>query len=248
MKVNPNQTALDVVFDFSGSLAGYTSFLNQLPKGERVGFDTYPTLLDVTDIGQTWTPDVENSTLDVILKQYNDSAVKKAHFSTDITGLKGVISWGEAIIESMFNRDLWQVFTIDTPVSDELKHSIKPNQTIIDAAFDLSGSLTGVQTLLEQLTSYDRIGFNNMPALWEDTERLNQTWTPDVANKKFVLDTKVYSLASIKKQPYSTDLLWIASAITWGNDFLQTDVITGDYAVDETFNFGTDENNNYITT
>ena len=249
MKVNYNQTALDVTFDISGSLAGYTSFLSQLPEGERVGFDTYPDLLDVADIGQTWSPYVENLTLAITLKLYNDKAILKAPYNTDLKGMQGAIDWGEAIIGSLFDRSLWIAFEPSAiAVFDELKHTIKANQTIIDVSFDLSGSLSGITTLLNQLPIESRIGFADMPQLWEDVSELNQTWTPDVENKKFEFDVNVYSLASVKKRPYATDLLSLVPAITWGNDFLSSEIVVGDYAVDEVFNFGVDENNNFITT
>ena len=48
---------------------------------------------------------------------------------------------------------------------------VKTNQTAIDATFDVCGSLAGFPTLLSQLPIGERIGFDDMPEIWEDTDQ-----------------------------------------------------------------------------
>lgn len=248
MIVNPNQTALDFTFDLSGSLAGYVPLLNQLPVGQRVGFDTMPDLLDVSDIGQTWTPEIENLDLDVTLKTYNDEAKKKAPFNTNIKGLQLAIEWGENILPSMFDRDDWITFpVVETEVAKELKHYVNPNQTVVDVSFDLSGSLTGLPFLLDQLPVGERIGFNTIPPIGGDVDDIGQTWTPNIQDQSFVLALTTYNELATQKRPYGTNIAALQTAIDWGNDFLNN-VDDAVFAIDDFGNFAIDDFDNFIIT
>lgn len=248
MIVNPNQTALDFTFDLSGSLAGYVPLLNQLPVGQRVGFDTMPDLLDVSDIGQTWTPELENLDLEVTLKTYNDEAKKKAPFNTNIKGLQLAIEWGEDILPSMFDRDDWVTFpVIETEIAEELKHYVNPNQTAVDVSFDLSGSLTGLPFLLDQLPRGERIGFDTIPQLGEDVDDVGQTWTPNIQDQSFVLALTTYNELATQKRPYGTNIAALQTAINWGNDFL-SGLDDGDFLTDDFEYFLVDDFELFITT
>ena len=91
MIVKTNQTAIDATFDVCGSLAGFPTLLYQLPSGERIGFDDMPEVWeDVSDIGQTWTPDLENEEIDVTIKVYNAAALLKAPYGTDLLDLQSL--------------------------------------------------------------------------------------------------------------------------------------------------------------
>lgn len=95
MIVKPNTTIVDVAFNLYGSLAGIPATLEQLPVGERIGFDTLPELWDdVSDIGQTWTPNLEGVELRFTPTVYNPRAVAKAPFSTNLFALQAPIRWG----------------------------------------------------------------------------------------------------------------------------------------------------------
>lgn len=102
MKINDNTTAIDVSFNLSGSLRGLISVLQQLPVGKKVGFDTLPKIWeDVSDIGQTWTPDLQGRDLDITLPVYNSAAMQKAPFTSPIFYLNKVADAGNALLESI---------------------------------------------------------------------------------------------------------------------------------------------------
>jgi hypothetical protein len=249
MKVNTNQTAIDTALGLSGSLTGLPKLLEQLPVGERIGFDNVPTLLDVSDIGQTWTPDLQGREIAVTLDIYNAQAINKSPYGTDLTGIAPAISWGESIIDSLFIRGTWTELTIETSnVSDELKHSVNTNQTAIDVAFDITGSLVNFPMLLEQLPATQRIGLDDMPYIWEDINDVGQTWTPDLQGKSYVFTLKVANSLAMQKAPFGTDINILNVVIEWGNNFLSGASIKGEYLTDDLYNFGVDDDNNFITT
>ena len=100
--VPPNTTAIDVALNQSGSLTGFPAVLQQLPVGERIGFDTLPEVWeDVEDIGQTWTPDIQNRELDVTLPVYNERAVAKAPYTTDTYVADMVAEYGNDLLHSL---------------------------------------------------------------------------------------------------------------------------------------------------
>lgn len=97
------------------------------------------------------------------------------------------------------------------------------NTTAVDVALSLSGSLAGFPRLLDQLPAGRTIGFTEMPEIWEDvpSDKVGQTWTPDLENKTFDVTLPVYKQAAVEKQPYSTGIKELQPAIEWGNNFLQ---------------------------
>lgn len=98
--------------------------------------------------------------------------------------------------------------------------AVNPNTTIVDLSFNLSGSLTGIPTVMAQMPVYDRIGFDDMPYPWEDTDRLDQTWTPDVAGSDLTFTVPVYNVQGQAKQPYTTDLFTLQNVIVFGNGWV----------------------------
>lgn len=98
---------------------------------------------------------------------------------------------------------------------------IEQNTTALDVAFNLSGSLTGFPVVLDQLPSGTRIGFDNMPKMWEDVADIGQTWTPNIQGRDLTLDVPVYNTVAMAKQPYSTGLFQLASVIEYGNQMLK---------------------------
>ncbi len=250
MIVNTNQTALDATFDISGSLAGFTTLLSQLTVGERIGFDDMPEVWeDVSDIGQTWTPDLQNVDIDVTVEVYNAEALNKAPYNTDILGLQEAIDWGEAILPTLFDETGWDEFELlEYETQEEDKYNVATNQTAIDVAFDLTGSIAGFTLLLDQLPSEDRIGFDDMPELWEDATEKDQTWTPNLQQQAFELSLPVYNLSALKKAEYNTDIAALAIPIAWGDDYLEGVITSGDWLTDSNDDWLVDEDDNFITT
>lgn len=99
---------------------------------------------------------------------------------------------------------------------------INPNTTILDVAYNLSGSLAGIPAILSQLPTGERIGFDNMPEVWEDVpvDRYGQTWTPDLDGLDVELSVEVYNTPAVNKAPYSTDLVALNVASIEGNTLL----------------------------
>lgn len=98
---------------------------------------------------------------------------------------------------------------------------IEQNTTALDVAFNLSGSLTGFPAVLEQLPSGTRIGFDNVPKLWEDTTDIGQTWTPDIQGLDLAINIPVYNTLAMAKAPYTTALFQLAPVIEYGNTMLK---------------------------
>ncbi len=100
---------------------------------------------------------------------------------------------------------------------------IKENTTIVDVAFNLYGSLTGIPAILRQLPVSERIGFDTLPGMGEDVADIGQTWTPDLAGKDVTIKVeKVYNTLGVAKAPYSTDLYRIGAAVRYGEGIIET--------------------------
>lgn len=94
--------------------------------------------------------------------------------------------------------------------------------TIVDLAFNLSGSLAGIPVILSQLPASERIGFDTLPEVWEDVEDIGQTWTPNLASKDIEVRVESYNAPAVNKAPYSSDMGCIDVAAEWGNTLLIT--------------------------
>ena len=100
MKIEPNTTIVDVSLNLSGSITGIPAALDQLPVGDRIGFDDLPDLgEDVEDIGQTWTPDLVGRQLDIELPLYDTLGQEKQLYSTDLVKMKSVVTDGEGWVQ-----------------------------------------------------------------------------------------------------------------------------------------------------
>lgn len=100
MKIEPNTTIVDVSLNLSGSITGIPAALDQLPVGDRIGFDDLPDLgEDVEDIGQTWTPDLMGRQLDIELPLYDTLGQEKQPYSTDLVKMKSVVTDGEGWVQ-----------------------------------------------------------------------------------------------------------------------------------------------------
>lgn len=100
MKIEPNITIVDVSLNLSGSITGIPAALDQLPIGDRIGFDDLPDLgEDVEDIGQTWTPDLVGRQLDIELPLYDTLGQEKQPYSTDLVKMKSVVTDGEGWVQ-----------------------------------------------------------------------------------------------------------------------------------------------------
>lgn len=102
---------------------------------------------------------------------------------------------------------------------------INPSTTIVDLAFNLSGSLAGIPAALSQLPVGERIGFATLPELWEDVEDIGQTWTPALDGIEVDISVEAYNPTAIQKAPYSSDTECIDVASEWGNALLETFVL-----------------------
>lgn len=100
MKIELNTTIVDVSLNLSGSITGIPAALDQLPAGDRIGFDDLPDLgEDVEDIGQTWTPDLVGRQLDIELPLYDTLGQEKQPYSTDLVKMKSVVTDGEGWVQ-----------------------------------------------------------------------------------------------------------------------------------------------------
>lgn len=98
---------------------------------------------------------------------------------------------------------------------------IKQNTTVVDVSFNLSGSLTGLPAIVKQLPVGERVGFDNLPEMWQDVQDIGQTWTPDLQGLTLDLAVPVYDTLGQAKAPYSTDLYSLQKAITDGEKYLR---------------------------
>jgi len=95
MIVKPNTSVVDVALNLTGSIAGLPRLLAQLPAGARVGFDDLPELhQDVSDVGQTWTPDLVGMDLNINLPMFNPRAADKQPYSTHLPSVQAAIDLG----------------------------------------------------------------------------------------------------------------------------------------------------------
>lgn len=92
--------------------------------------------------------------------------------------------------------------------------------TIVDLAFNLSGSLAGLPAILSQLPVNERIGFAALPKVWEDTLSVGQTWTPELAGLDLSLRVESYNALAINKAPYSSNKGYLKIATDLGNALL----------------------------
>lgn len=92
--------------------------------------------------------------------------------------------------------------------------------TIVDLAFNLSGSLAGIPVILSQLPASEKIGFDALPEIWEDVEDIGQTWAPNLAGLDIEVQIESYNALAVNKAPYSTDMKCIDVASEWGNALL----------------------------
>lgn len=100
--------------------------------------------------------------------------------------------------------------------------------TIVDLAFNLSGSLAGIPVILPQLPVGERVGFDALPEIWEDVDDIGQTWTPDLDGVEVDITVEAYNPTAVQKAPYTTDIGCIEHAARWGNVLL--DVLeSGEY-------------------
>lgn len=100
MKIEPNTTIVDVSLNLSGSITGIPAALDQLPVGDRIGFDDLPDPgEDVEDIGQTWTPDLAGRQLDIELPLYDTLGQEKQPYSTNLVKMKSVVTDGEGWVQ-----------------------------------------------------------------------------------------------------------------------------------------------------
>lgn len=107
IRVPYNTTAIDVAFNLSGSLTGFPVVIYQIPAGERVGFDKMPRIgEDVTDPGQTWTPNIQGMVLDFDVPSYNTLGVSKAPFSTPLPEIEAAISYGQDMINTLYDMGI----------------------------------------------------------------------------------------------------------------------------------------------
>lgn len=100
--------------------------------------------------------------------------------------------------------------------------------TIVDLAFNLSGSLAGIPVILPQLPVGERIGFDALPKVWENVDDIGQTWTPNLDGVEVDITVEAYNPTAIQKAPYSSDMRRIDVASGWGNALLEV-LESGEY-------------------
>lgn len=90
---------------------------------------------------------------------------------------------------------------------------IDKNNTIVDLAFNLCGSLAGIPVILKQLPVGRRIGLAAMPTQEDDVSDIGQTWTPNIAGKDIELsELPLYNPEARAKAPYSSNITALGEA------------------------------------
>ena len=102
-----------------------------------------------------------------------------------------------------------------------MKITIKPNTTVLDVAYNLTGSLAGLPAILSQLPASSRVGFANLPLPWQNVADIGQTWTPDLEGVTINVDVEVLDAVAKEKAPFSTNFAMLSEAIEWGADFME---------------------------
>lgn len=97
---------------------------------------------------------------------------------------------------------------------------IPQNTSVVDVAFNLSGSLAGLPSLLTQLPVGERIGFDTLPDIGTDVADIGQTWSPDLQGLQLDLNVSTFNTNAVLKAPFTTDLNGIQTAIDYGNAIL----------------------------
>jgi len=97
---------------------------------------------------------------------------------------------------------------------------IKPNTSPVDVALNLSGSLSGLPLLLDQLPVGKRVGFDDMPEQWQEVADIGQTWTPDLVGLDLDVSLPVLNPQAQEKQPYTTNLHLVGKAADFGNKYV----------------------------
>lgn len=103
-----------------------------------------------------------------------------------------------------------------------MKITIKPNTTVLDVAYNLTGSLAGLPAILSQLPASSRVGFANLPLPWQNVADIGQTWTPNLEGVTINVDVEVLDAVAKEKAPYSTNLAMLAQAIEWGENYMES--------------------------
>lgn len=109
---------------------------------------------------------------------------------------------------------------------------ISYNTTIVDVAYNLSGSLAGVPVVLSQLPVGTPIGFDTLPEPWETVDDIGQTWTPDLQGLELDLSVPLYNVLGQAKAPYSTNINECLFASTTLNRVLERLLTTQTYEID----------------
>lgn len=102
-----------------------------------------------------------------------------------------------------------------------MKITIKPNTTVLDVAYNLTGSLAGLPAILSQLPASSRVGFANLPLPWQDVIDIGQTYTPNLDGVTIDVKVEVLDAVAKEKAPYSTNIAMLAQAIYWGAEFIE---------------------------
>ena len=102
---------------------------------------------------------------------------------------------------------------------------VEPNMTAVDVALSFTGSITGLPVLLRRLPVGQRIGFDTLPAVYDDVSDVGQTWTPLLTNYDLgVTDFPMYNVLGAEKAPFTTDLFALEAAVFWGIDELKLQI------------------------
>ena len=103
MRIDPNTSIVDLAFNISGSLARIPAVLEQLPVGERIGFDNIPNpAMPVPSTWQTWTPDLSGLEVTLNVPMYNELAVRKAPYNTNLYHIQEVVAYGDRVVELLW--------------------------------------------------------------------------------------------------------------------------------------------------
>lgn len=148
MRISDNMSIVDVSYNLSGSLTGIPAVLDQLPVGELIGFDDLPKLTeDIPSFGQTWTPDLKGVDIRGGLPIYNELAVKKAPFTSNLYGIEKA----------------WKPLSVLAPVA----FGAVPITSLSDEAVISGKTLYFLNTDAEKLSSFILTVYDDDDNAWE---------------------------------------------------------------------------------
>lgn len=102
-----------------------------------------------------------------------------------------------------------------------MKYTAKDTESIVDVAFNTSGSLTALPDIIAALPAGDRIGFADEAWDGREIDAWGQSWTPDVRNVEIDVDVPIYNELALRKARFDSPFNAMNAANDWGIQALE---------------------------